>query len=99
VFVIICQVIYFRVRLILTIVGISCFVIIVLKLINNSMVGRSGDFSTPISRLTETFSRLSSFIHRGMSYDVVLVWQKRPVILSNNLLMFCVLVFHFRNEL
>jgi len=30
---------------------------------------------------------------------VVLVWQKRPVILSNNLLMFCVLVFHFRNEL
>ena len=98
-FVIICQVIYFRVRLILTIVGISCFVIIVLKLINNSMVGRSGDFSTPISRLTETFSRLSSFIHRGMSYDVVLVWQKRPVILSNNLLMFCVLVFHFRNEL
>ena len=98
-FVIICQVIYFRVRLILTIVGISCFVIIVLKLINNSMVGRSGDISTPISRLTETFSRLSSFIHRGMSYDVVLVWQKRPVILSNNLLMFCVLVFHFRNEL
>ena len=98
-FVIICQVIYFRVRLILTIVGISCFVIIVLKLINNSMVGRSRDFSTPISRLTETFSRLLLFIHRGMCYDVVLAWQKRVVILSNNLLMFCVLVFHFRNEL
>lgn len=60
---------------------------------------RSGDFSTPISRLTETFSRLLLFIHRGMCYDVVLVWQKRVVILSNNLLMFCVLVFHFRNEL
>jgi hypothetical protein len=64
------------------------------------MVGRSGDFSIPISRLTETFSRLLLFIHGGMCYDLVLVWQKGPVISSNNVHMFCVvLVFHFRNDL